>query len=122
MRFTKALVQVGPVKPDHRDRVLGLAYELVALDNPYAARDVLPVTLLWQGRPEPDSQISVFRKLDGTVERTLIRTDPNGRADIPLNQAGGHYLLNAVHLEELRGNGPSWNSSWASMSFALSPQ
>lgn len=121
-RFTKALVQVGSVKPGDRDRVLGHAYELVALENPYAAQDILPVELLWQGQPEPNTQISVFRKQHGNVERMLISTDNRGRADIPLDKAGGQYLLNTVHLEELSGDGPFWRSSWASMTFALSGQ
>lgn len=121
-RYTKALVQVGSVKPNDKDRVLGYTYELVALANPYAAQDVLPVKLLWQGQPEANTQISIFRKQHDNVERTLISTDQTGRADIPLNQAGGEYLLNAVHLEEPSGNGPSWRSSWASMTFALSPK
>ncbi len=116
-RSAKALVQVGPVDPDDRDRQLGLAFELTALENPYAGRPVLPVELTWQGSPEAGTQISVFRELDGKVERTLISTGPDGRAQIPLHEAGGRYLLNAVHLEPASGDGPVWESTWASLTF-----
>lgn len=116
-RSAKALVQVGSVQPQDRDRRLGLAFELTALDNPYAGQTVLSVELVWQGTPEADTQISVFRELEGEVERTLVSTGPDGRAEIPLHEAGGRYLLNAVHIEPAVGDGPVWESSWASLTF-----
>lgn len=116
-RSAKALVQVGPVQPQDRDRRLGLEFELIALANPYAGEPVLPVELAWQGTPEAGTQISVFRETDGEVERTLVSTGPDGRARIPLHEAGGRYLLNAVHLEPVSGDGPVWESSWASLTF-----
>lgn len=118
-RSAKALVQVGPVQPQHQDRQLGLAFELTALKNPYAGQPALPVALTWQGSPEANTQISVFRELDGEVERTLISTGPDGRAEIPLHKDGGRYLLNAVHLEPVAGDGPVWESNWASLTFEL---
>lgn len=116
-RSAKMLVQVGPVQSDDHDRALGLKYEIIALENPYAGQPVLPIKLLWQGLPEADAQISVFRDMDGQVERTLISTDADGRADIPLHQGGGVYLVNAVHLEPVFGAGAVWESTWASLTF-----
>ncbi|MFN7089075.1 MAG: DUF4198 domain-containing protein [Allorhizobium sp.] len=116
-RFAKTLVQVGSVQPDDQDRMLGLMFELTVLANPYAGDPVLPVVLTWQGSPEAEAQIAVFRELNGAVERTLITTGANGRAEIPLHKAGGRYLLNAVHIEPVSGDGPVWESSWASLTF-----
>jgi len=118
-RFAKALVQVGPVQATHLDRQVGLAFELTAMQNPYAGLSVLPVELMWQGAAAADTQIAVFRALEGEVERTLVTTGPDGRAEIPLHEAGGRYLLNAVHLEPAKGDGPVWESSWASLTFEV---
>lgn len=116
-RFAKALVQVGPVGGQQQDRQLGLAFEITALRNPYAGLLRLPVQLTWMGLPEKNTQISVFRQKGGEVERTLINTDTDGKAVIPLHQDGGRYLLNAVHLEPAFGGNPVWQSSWASLTF-----
>ncbi len=116
-RSAKALVQVGPVGPDNADRPLGLAFELVALANPYAGGETLPVRLLWQGQPEAGTQISIFRKT-ADVDRSLVLTDADGRAEIPL-AGGGEFVLNAVHIEPVEGEEHVWASTWASLSFGL---
>lgn len=115
-RAAKSLVQVGPVRAGDVDRELGLPFEIVALGNPYAGQDTLPVRLTWQGGPAADVQISVFRE-DGGVERSLVHTDADGRADIPLLK--GRYLLNAVHIDPVDGEEHVWKSTWASLSFAV---
>lgn len=118
-RFAKALVQVGPVEADDLDRPVGFDYELVALENPYAGAGTLPVLLTWQGTPEAGTQIAIFRRGEGgPVERTLVTTDAEGRATIPIG-AGGEFLLNAVHLEPVDGKDVVWDSSWASLTFGL---
>lgn len=118
VRAAKALLQVGPVRADDGDRPLGLPFELVALANPYAGGGSLPVSLLWQGEPEAGTQISVFRESGGEVERTLVRTGADGRAEIPL-EGGGMFLLNAVHVEPVEGEAHSWASTWASLTFMV---
>lgn len=115
-RATKALVQVGPVRAGDVDRPLGLPLEIVALANPYAGQATLAVRLTWQGRPEANAQLSVFRE-EGDVERSIVITDANGRATIPLVK--GRYLLNAVHIEPVDGEEHVWKSTWASLSFAV---
>ncbi|CAN5799666.1 hypothetical protein BH23PLA1_BH23PLA1_41520 [soil metagenome] len=116
-RSAKALVQVGPVKPGDADRPVGLAFEFVALANPYAGADVLPVRLSWKGEPVEGAPISILRKAD-EVERHLVRTDADGRADIPIG-GGGEFLLNAVHLEPVEVEKHVWESTWASLTFGL---
>ena len=118
VRSAKALVQVGPVEQGDADRPLGLPFELVALANPYAGGDTLAVRLLWQGKPEAGTQIAVFRERGGDVERTLVRTEADGGAEIPLG-GGGLFLLNAVHIEPIEGETHSWASIWASLTFGL---
>lgn len=120
-RNAKALIQVGPVELADQDRATGLRFELIARANPYGAPlDSLPVTLLWEGEPAADTQISIFRKTGtDTVERTTTLTNADGNAVIAL-AGGGQYLLGAVHMEEVaEDTGAVWQSTWASLSFGL---
>ena len=117
-RCAKALVQAGQIISTDRDIRVGMPLELVAGANPYAADlSVLPVTLSWQGAPVSDRQITIFHD-HGTVTRTIVTTDNNGRALIPLSGTG-EYLLNAVHLQDADAPPVVWASHWASLSFKL---
>ncbi len=122
VRCAKALVQVGEPSPSDQDIATGMPLELIAGQNPYAAPGLveLPVTLLWRGKPIDDIQIRVFQD-NGTVSETTTRTDPAGKAVIPL-QGGGKFLLNAVHMQETPpGRDAKWESYWASLTFEVRP-
>ena len=117
-RHAKALIQVGPVRPDARETAQGLDLELVALGNPFdPAQGTLPVALLRFGKPAPDVQIAIFRKGPEGVTVAKLRTDEEGRADIPLED-GARYLLNAVIMDRTERDGVDWDSDWASLTFA----
>lgn len=123
-RHSKSLIAVGT--GEGADRALGLTTEFVALDNPYASDfdGVLDVELLYDGAPRPDAQIEVYaRDAQDMVEVTIVRTDTNGRAEIPV-KAGMEYLLDAVVLRPAANattvaEGPVWETLWASMTFAV---
>jgi len=123
-RCAKALFQVGPVQKDGRmDGLTGMKFELVAEKNPYALAkgETLSVRLYWEGEPMSGKQIRIFR-IDDHLENTTIRTDQNGRAEIPLKQ-GGKFLLNAVHIyegdDDPDSETPEWFSYWASLVFGM---
>lgn len=118
VRNVKALVQVDKAQADQRDTVVGLPFELVALENPFLGQKTLPVKLLWQGNPLPRHQIALFRRHPaGTVSRTVFRTDDAGIATLPVI-GQGVFLLSAVLIEEtdIKG-GPVWHSTWAGLTF-----
>ena len=115
-RAAKSLVQVGPPQASDVDRAMGLDYEIVAQANPYTGRKTLPVIVLWQGNPMPGVQLSIFQN-DGAPKRSVVTTDNEGRAVVPL-VAGSRYLLNSVHIEPVTGESHQWASTWASLSFA----
>ncbi len=125
-RYAKALVQVGPAGRDDIDRPRGMLFELVAGNNPYAPGAThLEVQLFWQGEPASARQINIFREnadagayTSGTATRTIVITDKDGRARIPLGTAG-EYLLNAVFLEPVDNAPVVWSSHWATLSFKL---
>ncbi len=120
-RFAKALVQVGPVDERDRDASLGLRFELVAENNPYApGAETVTVTLLRLGEPVAGRQIAVFRCM-GEVTRSIVRTDARGQAAIPI-VGGGVFLLNAVDIRPVEPDATEkdavvWASDWASLTF-----
>lgn len=124
-RFAKTYIKVGDGQG--ADQPVGMALELVALDNPYEVGDVT-FELLRDGAPEPGAQVAVWSREfgakdeAGTVpkgERVLLRTDTSGKVSIP-TVAGREYLASAVLIEapgdEQLAERPNavWYSLWAS--------
>lgn len=121
IRSAKALIAVGEGAGE--DAAHGLPFEFVAEANPFAATSKIPVRLLWEGAPQPDVQVSIFRKApDGAVTLERVRSDAEGR--IPAPTAPGFYLLSAVRLMEpppdlARAHRAVWHSVWASLTYRL---
>lgn len=134
-RNARALLQVGPADPAQLDRPTGMPLELVALQNPFVGGlSEVEVQLLWQGAPLPNRQVTIFHRplagdgasseatgeeAAGEVTRSLVTTDVEGRALIPL-AGGGFYLLNAVQMKPVEDQeGVVWDSHWATLTFAV---
>jgi len=101
------------------DLASGLPLELVAERNPYKLRegDMLPVRLLFNGKPIAGIQIMAMNKT-APDKREIVRTDSDGRALVPLPMSGT-WLLNAVHMiVPAARDKADWTSYWASMTFA----
>lgn len=121
-RYCKALVSVGGGKG--ADAAAGMRHEIVALGNPYG--DVsggLAVALFFERKVLAGGQIDVFEKAtDGTVVKTQVKSDLDGRAVVPV-RAGHRYLLDSVVLLEVEGTpengGAAWESLWASLTFEV---
>jgi hypothetical protein len=124
IRFSKALIAVGDGAG--ADRAMGLQIELVALANPYTddLSAGLPVRLLYQGAPLPDTQVSLFdRAPDGTVTETYYRSNADGVA-VLLVAAGHDYLVDAVVLRipsdrVAAATEAVWESLWAALNFSV---
>ena len=118
IRYCKALVAVGA--GEGADVRAGMRHEIVALGNPYG--DVsggLAIALYYEGAPLGGGQIDVFEKApDGTVIKSQLESDAEGRAVVPV-RPGHRYLLDSVVLLEIEGDGASWESLWASLTFAV---
>lgn len=124
-RNARALVQVGEARADQVDAPTGMPFELVALGNPYVAgAGSVEVRLTWQGEPQAGQQVAIFIRAPGgtapqDVTRTLVRTDAQGVARIPLGMAG-EYMLSSVHMEPLEGDEAAvWDSHWATLTFEI---
>ncbi|MDA9207868.1 DUF4198 domain-containing protein [Octadecabacter sp.] len=123
-RFAKTLVGVGHGMGD--DFRTGLAVEYVALDNPYTddLSDGLRVQLFVLDEPRAGGQVELFEKApDGTATITLLQTDADGIATLPV-KAGHSYLVDHVHLREpstdlAAETGIAWETLWAALTFEV---
>lgn len=121
VRSAKALVKAGDGAG--QDRARGLPFEFVAEANPFTAPPgaSIPVRLYWQGDPQANVQVSIFRRdaeEQVTVER--VRTDAEGRVQVP--GAPGFYLLSAVRLDEppaklAADKNADWHTVWAALTY-----
>ena len=123
-RYAKSLIAVG--NGEGQDRDMGLLTEIVALENPYTGdvSDGVDVRLLYEGQPRGDAQIEIFEKApDDAVVVTLIRTDMDGVATVPV-RPGHRYMLDAVVLREVAPEMEEitlavWESLWANLTFEV---
>jgi hypothetical protein len=120
IRCAKTLVSSGTMTPKDADRSLGLALELVAERNPYAAKagERLPFVLTYGGAPRPGALVIAMNARDPD-KRLSARTDRNGRVEFTLPR-GGLWLIKAVHMTAAPpGTTADWQSYWASSTFDL---
>ena len=124
-RFAKSLIKVGHGKGS--DRALGLGFEWVIETNPYTIKnsEFIKARLLWKGQPHPQAHVSVFNKVAGELIKTELKTDAEGRVEIP-RAKGGLFLINAVQMIEApikmaEERGAVWESHWASVTYAIEP-
>lgn len=117
-RYCKALVAVGDGAG--ADHPAGMEAELIALGNPYADAPAAPFTVefRYQGQTVAGAVITLFDKApDGRVTRRDLVSDGAGRVTAP-RETGHRYLLNAVVLREIDDPRYSWESLWASLTYA----
>lgn len=113
-RYAKSHIEVGNGKG--KDFNTGLLFELILLENPYKNRNKIEVLLLYKNKPFPNSQITIFNKIDEQTIISKIRTDNNGKAFISIKKKG-IYLLSAVHFKKSEVKNTDWQSLWASLTF-----
>lgn len=126
-RCAKALVWRGSGnKTDRQDAPTGMPLEWIAKADPFTlspgTNAVLPVQLLWRGKPLAGAPATVFRR-DGTgaVQSMKLRADANGTVSIPL-VSNGAYLIDSVHMiPETADPDVAWRSYWASLTFRIGP-
>ena len=121
VRYSKSLIGVGSGAGS--DLRIGLETELVALTNPYTddLSDGFKVQLFYGQDVRANEQIEVFAKApDETVKITLVRTDNQGIATVPV-VSGTAYQLDAVVLKPAEGqaaaDGAVYETLWANLTF-----
>jgi uncharacterized GH25 family protein len=121
-RCAKSLVRAGLASVNSRpaDRALGFPLELIAERQPWLLRDgeLLPVRLLYEGRPLAGALVVALHRSD-LNSKVGLRSDADGRVFFPLSH-DGEWLLKVVHMRPAKaGSGADWESLWASLSFAI---
>lgn len=121
VHHAKALVAVG--RGAGKDHPVGLEAEIVALANPYTddLSAGIPVRVLYQGKPRRSMRMMLDLRLpDGTLSERVGWSDVDGVLRLP-HVPGAEYLVKAVVLRPLSGNGrgndPVWETLWTSLSF-----
>jgi uncharacterized GH25 family protein len=118
-KYPKALVKVGngdgdPCKP------VGLLLEIVPLHDPFAleAGDVLPVCVLFQGKPLAEANVGWQLPGDGNVPRGYVRTDHKGQALIPI-RGPGLMTIRLIHMTRPKAKDYEWESFWTTLTFRV---
>ena len=121
-RHAKALVAVGD--GNGKDVRAGMRIEFVAQANPYSddMSDGLALQLWLDNAPRPNAQVEVFERApSGGVTITLLRTDDDGRVNVPA-KSEHTYLIDSVALcplDPAMDGEPVWHSAWASLTYQV---
>ena len=118
-RYAKSLIKVGDGQGN--DRLMGLLFEWVVLDNPYvkSGNSAVTLQLYFEGEPFPNSAVNVFVQRSSEVKQLKLKTDTDGKVQVP-TEDGGVFLINAVHMVEpdaAKDDSAEWMSLWASTTF-----
>lgn len=115
-RYAKSLIQIG--QSNDEDFNTKLPFEIIALQNPYSAKNEkgIKVLLLYQNKPFKNYLINVFIKLNSDITKYKFKTNNYGEVFIPLNKKG-IFLLSAVHFIKNKDYNSDWHSMWASLTF-----
>ncbi|MBI1739361.1 MAG: DUF4198 domain-containing protein [Acidobacteriales bacterium] len=122
-RYAKLLI--GPVG-SIASKPLGHALEIVPAKDPgeLSAAEPLLVTVLFQGRPLPDVQVSAVYagvKLKGHSYPISTRTDSDGRAVLKLDRAGLWYARLIYMTPAQDDPEVDWRSYFATLTFEVPP-
>lgn len=119
-RFAKLLIQTGNRTDDTYKKVLGLRYEIVPEQNPYALKvgDYLQCKLLYQGKPAPYAMVKVWNRVNDNTFLQNLFTDKEGIVRFPIS-AGGPWMVSSVHMIHADKPGAEYHSLWASLVFGI---
>ena len=123
-RCAKALIAAGGAEtvtpPAGWNREMGMRLELIPGENPYRlpGDQILPVRLLYDGKPLPGALVTAFTK-DRPGTKISARSDAKGRVALRIDRPGT-WLVKAVHMiPAARESGADWESFWASLTFEV---
>lgn len=123
-------VWIAGTDANRATRAVGFPLELVPLEAP-GARSVLPVKLLWHGRPLAGALLRAwvqplatgraprdFAQRDSVNAVFAARTAQDGTVRVPVRTAG-EWMFSAVHMvPSAEPDKADWDSYWASLAFA----
>lgn len=119
-RFAKLMVQVGDKKDDTFKKMLGLRYEIVPDQNPYALKtgDYLQCKVFYEGKPAPHRLVKVWSKINNTTFLQNIYTEKDGSVRFPISTSG-EWMVSSVTMIKSEKAGADYHSLWASLVFGI---
>jgi uncharacterized GH25 family protein len=119
-RFAKLLVQTGNKTDDTYKKRLGLRYEIIPDQNPYALKvgDHLQCRVLFDGKPAAHALVKVWNKVNNTTFLQNIYTENDGTMRFPLS-ASGPWMVSSVRMIRSEKEGAEYHSLWASLVFGI---
>jgi uncharacterized GH25 family protein len=118
-RCAKAIVRVGQGGSGSATRAMGLALEIVPIVDPYMQPGVLPVQVLYRGKPLAGATIKFTDLARDEEPREVRRSDAQGRAAFTMPKSG-RWLLNVAWSRVLPpGSETDFETIFSSLSFGL---
>ena len=116
-------MQVGTVKGNEITKPLGLAIDIVPIQNPYALPKGSSLTcqFLYENKPLANALVRCWRRVNGKTELEIKRSDSQGKATFDLPKKGNAaYMISVVNMVRLTNNPKAdWQSTWGSMTFGM---
>lgn len=119
-RYAKVLVQAGNKTDDTFKKKLGLRYEIIPEQNPYALKvgDHLQCRVLFEGKPAAHALVKVWNKVNETTFLQNIYTENDGTMRFPIS-ASGPWMVSSVRMIHSETAGAEYHSLWASLVFGI---
>ncbi|MBB6463261.1 DUF4198 domain-containing protein [Flammeovirga kamogawensis] len=129
-KHVKAIYQVGEVKTDDWNTVLGYPIEFIPMESPYKKHtgETIDIRLLVDGKPVINQLVYANHKgiahtHDGGEAHShthgqKLRTNEQGIVTVTLDEDGIYYLR-TIHMVEVNNAEVTHKSKWATLSFEV---
>ena len=120
-KHVKAILQVGDLRTNSFEFVLGYPAEIVPLTNPYwvTVGDTLAVRCLVDGKPVAQQLVIAGGERDTTpIPEIRVRTEASGVARFVIGTAGTWYVK-FIHMVPVQGDSVNYESKWATLTFQV---
>ena len=121
-KHVKAIFQVGNVRTDTYNTLLGYGAELVPLENPYSVKrgGTLRVRCLINGQAIAGLTVLAggVTSKGAAIHETRGRSDADGIAEVRLRSAGRWYVK-FIRMQRSTAPGINYESQWATLTFEV---
>src|SRR6267143_819298 len=120
-KHVKAILQVGDLRTNSFEFVLGYPAEIVPVTNPYfvIVGDTLAVRCLVDGKPVAQQLVIAGGARDTTsIPETRARTQADGVARFVIRTPGKWYIK-FIHMVPVSGDSVNYESKWATLTFQV---
>jgi uncharacterized GH25 family protein len=119
-RYTKLMIQSGNALDDTWKKVVGHRLEIIPEQNPYTLKsgDYLTCKVLYERKPVPHTMVKVWGHVGNKIFLQDAYTEDDGTVKFPIS-ANGPWMVSCVRMEKSKDPKADWESSWASLVFAI---